>query len=291
MKGRDVPCACGDTLVSNVALDDDPVTRATCPGRRLGGAGERGNPGVGNRLARPHIARGRPRRGAVDPRRWCGRARVVSSIGPATLSGFRDGVVARGPRSLASLENVIVRDSGRDGVRVGAESFDLRNVAVFESARDGFSLGGHDFSVSGSQAVGNKRYGFFAMGKLGVFGAPDAGNSAQSNGKDGFFIGGEHHRSVQCTATGNGGDGFSLQGTGHDLLNCSAQDNGGSGFVGVGSGWRLTQNSAEANADDGVAVRGGGLQDEGGNRGSGNRGEQSKRPAVQCAISGRPCRS
>ena len=29
--GRDVPCACGDTVVSDVTLGDDPVVDAVCP--------------------------------------------------------------------------------------------------------------------------------------------------------------------------------------------------------------------------------------------------------------------
>src|SRR5690349_7273720 len=118
--GQDVPCACGDVVVSDVALGDDPVTQQPCPGDGLVVRAAAAGHGVTIDL------RGRTLRGsghgvgvwvlAGGP----GGARVVSTGGPGTVDGFRDGVVANGNDTLALLDGIVATANGRDGVRVEA---------------------------------------------------------------------------------------------------------------------------------------------------------------------------
>src|SRR5579862_3150946 len=92
VQGRDVPCACGDTLVSSVVLTDDPVTTTVCPGDGLI-VRPSGVVGITVDLNGQTI-RGSNRGSGL----WvlAGGARVVSSRQPAHIEHFRDGVVAQG---------------------------------------------------------------------------------------------------------------------------------------------------------------------------------------------------
>ena len=288
--GRDVPCACGDVVVSSVALADDPVMHGTpCPhdglivrapdARRalildLRGATLRGSgDGAGIRII------------AGGP----GGARVISTGGTATLSGFTDGIVARGSDSVLLIEDVVIADSRRDGVRVSAPDFELRRVEVHAAKRDGFSLGGHDFRVAETRAVDCGRYGYSVMGHAGHIGRPGAGNVAERSGHAGFNIMGGGHAVADCWAAFGSREGVHLQGVDLDLRGCRATDNRGNGIEGLGNHWRMSGNEALRNGGDGVDVRGVGLIDEGGNRGADNRGDERARGAVQCAIAGTPC--
>ena len=84
--------------------------------------------------------------------------------------------------------------------------------------------------------------------------------------------------------------GVTLQGMGYAVIGCVAEGNGGDGIGGMGAEWRLAGNRTDGNGGNGLMVRGMGLVDEGGNRGSGNRGEGQHRPAVQCEINGVACK-
>src|SRR5215510_4009825 len=199
--GQDVPCACGDVLVSSVTLGDDPVvTGAACTqdgllvrapearrpliidlhGTTLRGSGA----GVGLRII------------AGGP----GGARVQSSSGVATIAGFEDGIVARGTDTVALIEDVVVRDSTRDGVRVSGPDFTVRRVEVHTAARDGFALGGRGFWIADTRAADCGRFGYSVMGASGQIGQPGAGNLAERSGFAGFSVMGSGHTLADCTA-------------------------------------------------------------------------------------------
>jgi hypothetical protein len=287
--GRDVPCACGDVLVSDLTLADDPVTRQTCPhdglvvraaeagssieidlaGRTLRGAGA----GVGLR-----VLTGGP-----------GGARIVSRGGAATLEGFDDGITGRGPDAVALVEDLVLRGSRRDGLRVTGQQYVLRRITVEGAGRDGFALGGASFEVTDTRALDCRRYGYFVMGDSGVIGGEGAGNVAERSGTAGFSFMGAGHRLAACRASGGRKDGVALHAIDMEVRGCEARDNGGDGIAGVGGHVRLQDNAALDNGGDGVSLRGPGLIDAGGNRGSGNRGTRRERGVVQCAINGVAC--
>lgn len=288
--GRDVPCACGDVLVSSVVLDDDPVVNGVAcsgdglivrnpdsprtlvvdlHGHRLQGTGA----GVGLRVL------------AGGP----GGAEVVSSGGPATIAGFEDGLVARGTDALALLEDVVISRSARDGLRVSGTEFQVRRVAVYEAVRDGFSLAGRGFAIADTRAIDCGRYGYFVMGHSGQVGRPGAGNLAERSGVAGFNVTGSGHAVADCAATFGRKDGVHLQAAQMDVRGCRAADNAGNGIEGMGNDWRLSGNEALRNGGDGLDVRGIGIVDEGGNSGRDNGETVASGAPVQCAISGAAC--
>lgn len=290
VEGADVPCACGDIVVSSVVLDADPVVHGTpcthdglvvrAPETRravivdLHGATLRGSGGgVGIRII------------AGGP----GGGRVISSGAPGTIAGFGDGIVARGSDTVALIEDVVVSDSRRDGLRISGPDFAIRRVAVRGAERDGFALGGRGFRIVETRAENCGRFGYSVMGHAGQIGSPGAGNVAERSGDVGFNIMGGGHSLADCTAAFGLKSGVHLQALDLDVRGCRATDNGGDGIEGVGSQWRIAGNEALRNAGDGIAVRGVGLLDEGGNRGADNRGEAGTREVVQCVIAGAPC--
>lgn len=287
--GADVPCACGDEVVASTVLGDDPVTRATCPYDGLLVRAAAAGASLELDLA-GHTLRGNGRGAGLrvldgGP----GGASIVSRAGPATLEGFDDGIVARGRDGIALVQDLAIRGSGRDGLRVTGRDFVVRRVTVAGARRDGFALGGTGFEISETRAEDCARFGYLVMGDSGVIGGPGSGNTADRSGMAGFNLMGIGHTLADCAARGGRRDGVVLQAAQLDVRGCLAVDNSGDGITGTGNRLRLTGNRAVDNGGDGVAVRGPGMSDGGGNRGRGNRGAGRERAAVQCAIGGAAC--
>jgi hypothetical protein len=127
------------------------------------------------------------------------------------------------------------------------------------------------------------------MGHAGEIGRAGAGNTAERSGDAGFNVMGAGHALADCTAAFGQKAGVHLQASDLEVRGCRATDNGGDGIDGVGNYWRMADNHALRNGGDGIAVRGQGLQDEGGNRGADNRGGSEAREVLQCSIGGEPC--
>ena len=282
--GVDVPCACGDIVVSDVVLgDDDPVTGETCTGD-----------GLILRAASLHVITvdlaGRTLRGSGSGHGLVviyggdRGARVISSAGRATIAGFDSGIVASG-NDLQLLEGIDIRDVVRDGVRVRGPGLRVRDVVVSDAGRDGFAFSGRTFLSSGNRSLGSRRYGFMVMGHDGIL---EGGNQASASGSSGFLISGGGHSITACKATGNGKGGIEVVASGITIEGCVAESNAGNGIGGHGGRWRLVGNVAESNGGHGINVRGPGLIDGGGNSGHGN-GYLLTKEAVQCSISGSPC--
>ena len=290
VEGRDIPCDCGDTVVSSVVLSDDPVAERECPSDGLIVRGAQPGGGLTVDLD------GKKLRGSgTGAGIWIisggeSGARLLGGSGGATISGFRDGILASGVEPVAMIRDVIVRNCTRDGLRVGGTRYRIEDVESYSSGRDGFSLGGSDFTVVSSQAVSSGRFGYLITGRNGTVGRnEEALNRATLSGTTGFSLLGSGHRLVGCEALHNGRDGVALRGAQHHIISCRAEHNLGSGITGTGSAWLLRANSTRANRNDGLVVRGAALVDGGGNRGSENLGELSQRAAVQCEIGGAPC--
>ena len=287
--GQDVPCACGDTVVGNLVLTDDPVASASCPGDGLIiRAGTSGGSTVD--LAAKSI-RGSGRGAGL----WIvdaggGGVRLVSTGGTATIEKFYDGVVAQGAASVSAIEGLSIRDSGRDGMRLyDVEGVAVRDIEVVRSGRDGVWVNGRRYSIVASRAADSGRHGLNLMGTEGSIGAAGAGNVVEGSGAAGFVLMGMDHRITECIVSGAAGDGIKFMGMRYELSGCLAEDNGGDGIAGRGGEIVLKDNRANHNENDGILVSGGALQDGGGNVGLENRGRLKRRAVVQCEIGGVPC--
>ena len=281
VQGLDVPCACGDTLVSSVVLTDDPVTSTVCPGDGLI-VRPSGVAGITVDL-NGQTLRGSGRGAGV----WvlAGGVRVISSRQPARIEKFRDGVVAQGDDSLRLLDNVVIAFSGRDGVRVHGANYIVNGVQVSDALHDAFALGGHDFLITANRATHSGRYGFFVMATRGTIG----GNTSQGSVEAGFNVTGMSVFMSDCRATGAADTGIEIGATNVKLEGCKAEGNLKSGIVGDGGSWSIGHNQAVGNGYDGLVIHAITASDEGGNSGSGNRGERWHQPAIQCSINGAPC--
>ena len=288
--GQDVPCACGDTVASSVVLTNDPVTQEPCPRDGLvvratdaplqitvdlHGATLRGSGGG----AGLQLVYGGP-----------GGALVVSSTGTATLDGFHDGVVSDGNDALALIENVTVLNSVRHGMRLHGGAFQVRHTEVRDSGANGYGVMGWGFRMVGNRAVNSGKFAFFVMGERGTLGVRGEGNVAEGSRLAGFSLWGMGHQLVDCVVSGAGKEGVELYGMDYTIEGCLAHDNRGNGISGLGGmGWWLRDNEARDNDGNGILI-GWGATDNGGNRGSGNRGLRQARAVVQCEINGVPCR-
>jgi hypothetical protein len=282
--GQDVPCACGDVVVSDVVLGAaDPVTQAPCAHDGLIVRAPQATSGVTVDL------HGETLRGAGHGAGLLlldGRARVVSTGGPATITGFEDGVFAHGDTAVALVADVVVLASRRDGVRIEAPGVEVRDAVVRDAGRDGFGLVGKGYRVSGTRAEGSRRHGYAVWGSDGAV----TGAVALGSGKTGFNVMGMGHALADCTATGGGGDGVKLWGMHFTIAGCDASENAGDGLAGMGMDWHLAGNRAVDNGGDGLRAYGYWLLDDGGNRGSGNRGVGKRQVPDQCEIGEQPCR-
>ena len=288
--GQDVPCGCGDTVASDLTLGNDPVTSTRCESDGLIVRATNATSSVTVDL-NGQTLRGSGRGAGI----WVlqggpGGARVVSSGSPATVEGFRDGVVAHGNGSIALLEGVVARASTRDGIRLfDVQAAEVRNTESLNSGRDGFFITGKHNRLVNTRSVGSRRHGYFVMGGGSTVGVPGAGNVADGNGHMGFHIMGMGHQLSDCVATGSGRHGLRVMGSGYLVSGCLTQGNGGNGIVGAGMHWRLAGNQALDNGNNGIVVHGADMLDEGGNVGSGNQGLGQQKPVVQCAIGSSPC--
>jgi parallel beta helix pectate lyase-like protein len=288
VKGRDIPCSCGDVVVSDLVLDDDPVAKTVCEQdglivRAVGDAN-----GVTVDLKGKTIRGGKHGAGIKILSGGAAGARIISSTGPAAIEGFEDGVFAHGAGSVALIDGVLAINNRRDGIRVMASGFEIRNSEVQGAGRDGFSLGGSGFRLSNTRAVGSKRSGYFVGGQNGTLGAPGAGPVAEGSGAFGFNMMGMGHQLVDCVSRAATKDGVMVMGMNLQIRGCVVSDNGGHGIGGMG-GVDLAGNRALNNNRNGIYVTGPASRDGGGNSGSGNRGTGTTGPPIDCEIHHLPC--
>jgi hypothetical protein len=289
VKGQDVPCDCGDTVVSDLVLADDPVAHKVCPGNGLIVRAMDADHGVTIDL-RGRTVRGSGRGTGV----WIiyggpGGARLVSTGRHARIAGFMDGVVAHGTNSLARIDDIVAQRSARDGVRVDAAGYVVDRSVARDSGRDGFSLSGSGFQITNSRSLQSKRFGYFVAGKDAVVGVPAAGNMSVGSGDAGFNLTGVGHRLTDCMASTAGKEGVRLNGMHYAIAGCVAQGNGAEGIVGMGGDWWLAGNRAVGNGRHGILVSGPHVEDGGGNSGTGNGGSRQTGVTMQCQISGAAC--
>lgn len=289
VNGEDVPCSCGDVVVSSLRLGDDPVLAAPCPSDGLVVDARDPEAAITIDLG-GHTLRGLGRGTGIlvlhgGPR----GARIVSTEEVGRIEGFEEGLVGRGNDAVGLIENLQVRGSGRDGIRLHGDGYAIRATRVLGAGRDGFSLNGRRYRLEQTLAIDSGRYGYLIMGTEGQLGSPGKGAAAFNSAKSGFTAMGAEHRFVSCETSGNLEHGLRLLGVRHEIAGCRAYENRGDGISGTGSGWSVTANRATLNGNDGIAVRGHSMIDGGRNQGSGNRGERRNGRAIQCEIGGVAC--
>lgn len=291
VNGLDVPCACGDVVASDVRLDDDPVASSICPNDGLIVRVAEGEEPITIDLA------GRVLRGSdVGTGLWIvrggtGGARVVSTLGTATIEGFRDGLVAQGANSVALVEGVSARASARIGIRlVEVQGAEVRDTSAIDSGGDGFFVSGRGYRLVDTRSVRSARHGYHLMGSDGIVGEPGGGNVAEDSGDIGFSAMGMGHRFVECVASGSGRHGLQLHGAHYEVTGCRARGNGRDGLRGRAMVWHVAGNVAVDNDNNGLVIMGSDVSDDGGNLGHGNRGLHQRLPVVQCEIAAQPCR-
>lgn len=280
--GRDVPCACGDVVVSDLVLDDDPVAVTVCDGDGLlvrATSTDR----VSIDLAGKTL-RGRGEGHGILVVHGGGGAHVTGGPQRAVIEGFDHGVVAAGGE-LGLLENVDIRNVVHDGVRLRGDGT-VRQCTVTRAGRDGFSFSGRFYRATGNRSRENGRHGFMLMGHGGTL----TDNEAQRCGGAGFLVTGAGHSIETCVAEACAKNGLELVTSGAVIRACVATGNGASGIEGHGSGWRLADNAATGNHEHGIKARGPDMIDDGGNSGSDN-GAKAPDRFEQCRVGDAPCAS
>lgn len=267
--GRDVPCACGDIVVSSVTLRDDPVVAAACP---RDGLIVRLAAGLESAILdlNGHVLRGGAHGVGIrvlDGGRYGAR---IYGGGAAAIEGFRDAIVAQAGQGIASIQGLRVVRPRRDGIRVVGAYGDLTNVEVVGAGRDGIFVRGSAWLLTGVTARFNGRDGVSLMGYDHRAAGKPSPLRSHGNGRSGVRLWGHRHAIDRCDSSGNRGDGVYLNGYGFEVNDCLLAANHGAGLTGNASATRLGHNHARDNLRDGIVLHGHGLEDAGGNRADGN---------------------
>ena len=290
VEGKDVPCECGDVVVSDLTLAGDPVASTTCSRDGLIVRAPEAKQPLTIDLAGKTLRGDGHGVGIWSFQGGGAGARIVSTGGRGAIEGFRDGIVGQGATSVSLIDGITVQKVKRDGMRLfdvtGAE---VRNVTVVDAGRDAFWVSGKGYRLTGNRATRSRRVGYHLMGADAVIGSAGAGNIAEESGGEGFSVMGRGHRLVECVATHSGQEGMKLNGVRYELVDCRAQDNGGDGIAGRGMEWRVAGTKAIDNDNNGLTVNGRAIVDAGGNAGSGNRGRKQRRAVIQCRLGEGTC--
>ncbi len=291
--GVDIPCACGDFVVSDVVLDDDPVTNDVCSGDGLVIRAPHGSAGVLVDLAGAVLrggARGTGIRILAGGERG---TRIISTGAPARIEGFRDGLVSQTRRfALAEAVDLHVYGPQRDGVRIYGDGLLLRDLVVEAAGRDGAFVRGDGWAIQNVVVRQNGRNGLTVMGAGNTIRAIGSGDSvrAEANAADGIRVWGEDNQLFDCIAASNGENGVGLNGVRLDVRSCRALANGDGGLRGSASQSRFFGNVAFDNLDAGIGVHGHAVFDAGLNYAAGNSESGDETPAVQCELGQEACR-
>jgi len=261
--GKHVACSCGDLLVSSHTLTPaDHVTHGACPGSGLLVAAD--GPVTLDLNGRTVSGSGQGA-GVVVLR---GR---LDLVGPGTIDGFENGVLARGSSALGSVMAIRAAHNRLDGFFAEGDGYTIQGSVAEENGRDGFALGGSAYAIDGNRATGNHRYGFNAWG-MGAHLGGGLGNEAEFNGMVGFYLRGMMHEMVGATAAANNGEGI-MASVMHTLFtDMRAAGNAGDGLHLMGMGLAIGASNADDNRGYGIWVMGMDVDDRGGNHGAGNAG-------------------
>ena len=161
VNGQRVPCACGDTVVSDTRLvKTDPVVTQRCPddGLTVRAAGQVESLTLD--LAGLQLT---GQGGGVGIHVLDGGSAGAILIGgndgrPGQVAAFRVGVSARGSRAILAAENLIVVGNETDGIQVSGRGATLSGVVADDNGRSGIHAHGRDHTLEGVSAAGNQRF-------------------------------------------------------------------------------------------------------------------------------------
>jgi hypothetical protein len=261
VRGRVVPCDCGDVLVGSRTLgDDDPITSRVCPGTGLLVAVSAGQPAATLALAGHAIAGSGL---GVGIQVVGGGVGGLTISGPGGVRGFGTGVQAVNG-ALAALVDVIAADNTNDGFSIAGVGFTLNGCQATRNGRNGFVVRGRGYQLDGNRALDNGHSGFELAGHDGAVGNT-LGNEAAGNARDGLHVRGRGHDIRHPVVTANGGRGISAHFAEGRIAGAVASANRGHGLRAGGGDLAVSGNEAHDNGA-GIDVRGARVRDGGGNR-------------------------
>jgi hypothetical protein len=247
----DTPCACGDRVTSDTTLDaTDPVVDPLfpCLGDGLIVASGVNLDLGGETITGSDSASGlrlQGSGGSVAHGRIRGFAFGINSDG--TISGWK--IVPPG------FLGIRVTGNGK-GIDINANLTQIRDIAASLNEKDGVVVHGDSNLVS----------------RL----------SCSRNGDEGIVVIGDNNTVEHNVCDKNGGKGIVVVGDDNTLVRNYGTGNAGTGVLGVGDGNDFQTNRATNNGGDGVIGKGTGLNSNGRNYGTGNRG------GTNCHIDGFP---
>ncbi len=227
--GARVACACGDVVVADtVLIAGDPVVSQRCPidglilrtpaladslTLDLGGFAIVGS-GIGHGI--------RVESGGNDGARIIGG----EAGAPSEIVGFGTGIVAAKAGTLARIENVAVKGSRHDGMRLRVSGALLINVTAEDNGGDGLSVSGSGGRLVGVTSSGNAGSGVRLTTKRTIVEA-----AADDNGRHGVVVAGGGNDLSGVTARNNGGHGVIARAGRHKTAGVRALGNHGRDLV------------------------------------------------------------
>jgi len=232
VRGSRVACACGDVVVTDTTLrPGDPVVSGRCSldglilraaalsesltldmaGLAIIGNGE----GIGLRVDG----------GGNDG------ARIVSGVeARGEIVGFGTGVMSPSLAGLARIENIAVKGSRRDGLRLRASGVLLIDVSTTDNGGDGIELSGQGGRLVDVDASGNRQVGMRVRTRGTV-----VGGRAVANGKHGIISDGARNDVSGAVARDNGGVGVIVRGARQKTAGVVTEGNALGGLRATGS--------------------------------------------------------
>jgi copper-binding protein NosD len=316
--GTNVPCSCGDTVITNTTLispavdpvKGDPVVSTNdtdvCTGDglimntakvnlSLGGNAIRGSGvGVGVRIVgvnikvtiRSGIIRGFDTGLASDT----GSSIKNSLISNVTATeNLGSGIILEGSDNELNTNAALA--NGDTAIQVEGNDNDLLFNRVSHNANNGIQVSGDGNTLYANNLNKNAGTGIRVEGNDNIV----AKNSVENSGIDGIVVAGDGDGDPTTLelwknkVLKNNGYGIIVDGNAHDIVANQGDFNGRDGIAVVGTGNLLGLNKARENQGNGLIATGVNPTDDniddGGNLGKKNSG------AVQCKIDGLACSS
>lgn len=258
--GTDVPCSCGDTLVTNTTLvspNSDPVNGDPV----VSTVGADTCPGDGLLMAPPTLTRMTLNLGG----------NAIRGSGIAGSVGLK--IIGAGVR--VNIRNGTLRnfETGLTNVGSGTGDARVREISAVHNA-DGIKFEGNSHELDSNQALDNTNIGIQVTGNSNVL----IFNQASRNGSNGIEVVGNQNRLDTNRVNRNLGSGIVADGDRNVVSRSVAENSGVDGIQVVGNGdgdpatLEVWKNKATKNTRNGITIDGNDLEISA-NQGNGNRAD------------------